>query len=52
LASIGSIFGRCWERVRDTATRDEGGSETSGDNLQTSASSVDDPSIGPDFVLF
>lgn len=28
-------IGRCWERVRDTATRNEGGSETSGDILQT-----------------
>lgn len=51
-ASIGSTIGRCWERVSDTATRNEGGSETSGDILETSASLVDDPSSGPDFVHF
>lgn len=51
-ASIGSTFGRCRERVRDTATRNEGGSETSGDILQTPATLVDDPSSGPDFVQF
>ena len=51
-ASIGSTFGRCWERVRGTATRNEGGGETSGDILQTSAALVDDPGSGPDFVQF
>lgn len=51
-ASIGNTLGRCWERVRYTATRNEGGSETSGNILQTSATLVDDPSSGPDFVQF
>lgn len=35
-----------------TATRNEGGSETSGDVLETSATLVDDPSSGSDFVQF
>jgi hypothetical protein len=45
-ASFGSAAGRYWERVRDPATRNEGGNETSGDILQTSATLVDDPSSG------